>query len=619
MPRPCPRTTLLAAALAASLSAPGHAQPAPISQMEAARRAVLPPELPWHGKSLALVASPLDPWITPAEAAGFERTPSYDDTLAWLKRAAAAAPELQLVSLGTSAEGRDIVMVVASKEHARTPQALAANGKPTLFAQAGIHAGEIDGKDAGLMLLRDLAVRGTRRALLERANLLFVPILSVDAHERSSPYARINQRGPAPAGWRTNPRNQNLNRDYGKLDTPELRAAVRALGEWDPDLYFDLHVTDGMDYQYDVTFGWNGPHGHSPAVARWLESVLRPALGRDLEAMGHVPGPLIQPLDNDDPSKGLAEWTADTKFSNGYGDARHLATVLFENHSLKPYRQRVLGTYVALESALRALGEQGGALRAATAQDRARRPGEVTLAWKAPAQPDATITIRGVRFRRERSPVTGAEQIVWTGEPETQTLPLLRMNLPAATATLPAAYWVPPAWGEVIERLALHGVRLEKQDQAREVEVEMYRVGDFKLEAPFEGHTPLAAGVALERRRERFPPGSVRIPADQPLFELAALLLEPASPDSYFRWGFFLEILQPTEYVEGYVMEPMARAMLAADPALRAEFDRRVADDPAFAADPLARLQWFYERTPFFDARYRLYPVGREVAMSAPR
>jgi hypothetical protein len=467
------------------------------------------------------------------------------------------------------------------------------------------------------MLLRDLGVRGTRRALLERANLLFVPILNVDGHERSSAYSRLNQRGPRESGWRTNGRNQNLNRDYGKLDTPELRAVVRALGDWQPDLYFDLHVTDGMDYQYDVTYGWNGAHGYSPAIVGWLEARLGPALRHDLEAMGHAPGPLIQPLDNDDPAQGLAGWTADTRFSNGYGDARHLATVLFENHSLKPYRQRVLGLYVALESALRALGAAGQELRQATQRDRARRPREITLRWRTPDKPDASLEIQGVRYRREVSPITGAEYVTWTGQPETQRYPLLRMNLPGASVGAPAAYWIPPAWGEVIERLALHGVHLEKQEQAREVDVELYRVTDFKLEPPFEGHTPVTATVAVERRREIYPPGSVRVPADQPLFELAALLLEPASPDSFFRWGFFLETLQSTEYAETYIMEPMARAMLAADPGLKAAFERRLASDAAFAADPRARLQFFYERTPFFDSRFRLYPVGREVAPEA--
>src|SRR5262245_29550803 len=147
---------------------------------EASRKAPLPPELSWHGKSEGLVVAASDPWVTPAEAAGFERTPRYDATVAWIRKLATAAPELKLVSLGKSPEGRDIWMVVASREGAATPKALRAAGKPVLFVQAGIHSGEIDGKDAGLMLLRDITVKKTRSTLLEKASLLFVPILNVD-------------------------------------------------------------------------------------------------------------------------------------------------------------------------------------------------------------------------------------------------------------------------------------------------------------------------------------------------------------------------------------------------------------------------------------------------------
>lgn len=578
---------------------------------QAASTAVLPPELPWSGASLKLMAAPDAPWATPSERSGLTRTPSYDETVAWLRTLVAAAPELHLVSLGKSPEGRDIWMVVASRERARTPRALAATGKPTLLAQAGIHAGEIDGKDAGLMLLRDLTVGGTRRALLEHANLLFVPIFNVDGHERFSRFARVNQRGPEESGWRTNARNVNLNRDYSKLDSLEMRALVAALVTWSPDLYFDLHVTDGMDYAYDITFGYNGAHAHSPASTTWLDRRLTPTLRADLARAGHVPGPLVQPLDNDDPSLGLVDWTADARFSTGYGDARHLPTVLFENHSLKPYRQRVLGTYVALESALRLLGSEGSALRSATAADKARVPDTLTLSWRAPDAPDTQLALAGVRFRKEPSEITGASRLVWTGEPETQTLPLLRQSLPGATVTRPPAYWVPAAWSDVIARLRMHGIRVEAQTDAREVEVEMYRLQDPKVQAPFEGRTPIATSTTLERRRERFAPGSVRVPTDQPLGELAALLLEPASPDSFLAWGFFLEILQRTEYMETYVLEPMARAMLAEDAQLAAAFRRRL-EDPEFAKSPEQRLRFFYERTPFHDARYLLYPVARE-------
>ncbi len=209
---------------------------------------LLPPEMEWAGASQALVADPEDPWLTPAEASDFNTTPSYEETMEWLRRLVAASPKLELVSVGRSWEGRSVWVVVASADGASTPEELQESQKPVLLAQAGIHSGEIDGKDAGLMLLRDLSF-GELSHLLDRVSLLFVPILNVDGHERVSPFSRVNQRGPDEMGWRTNARNLNLNRDYAKLDTPEIRAVVRVLDQWRPDLYLDLHVTDGIEKQ----------------------------------------------------------------------------------------------------------------------------------------------------------------------------------------------------------------------------------------------------------------------------------------------------------------------------------------------------------------------------------
>jgi murein tripeptide amidase MpaA len=576
-------------------------------------QAVLPPEIPWNGKSLSLAVAPADRWVTPAEQAGFNRTPRYDETIAYLKRLVAAAPELRLVSLGKSPDGRDVWMVIASKERAFTPKELRATSKPTLFAQAGIHAGEMDGKDAGLMLLRDMTVRGTKRALLDRANFLFVPILSVDGHERFSRYSRINQRGPVESGWRTNAQNLNLNRDYGKLDAPETRAVVAALGRWKPDLYLDLHVSDGLDHQYDVTHIFNGPHAWSPAVARWLEQRWVPRTSRDLEAMGHIPGPYLELMETD-PSKGvLGGLTAPIRFSQGYGNARHLPTVIVETHSLKPYAQRVLGTYVLLESTLALVGGEWKTLRQAVREDEAGRPTEVTLDWKDSGKP-GTITFKGIEFRVSDSPISGGQRVEWTGKPAEISVPLHRLDAAKATARRPAAYWVPAAAADVIERLAIHGIRMEPLATAREVDVEMDRFSDVTFESePFEGRIRVTAKATPEKRLERFAPGSVRVPTDQPLGTLAMLLLEPASPDSFFQTGFFHWALQRAEYAEGYVMEPTAERMLAEDPALRAEFERALRDDPKLAASREQRLDWFYRRTPFFDERWRLYPVGREV------
>ena len=583
---------------------------------QATQQAILPPELHWNGKSQALIAPKNDPWVTPSEQSDFTRTPRYDETVQWLQKLVAAAPELKMVSLGKSPEGRDLWMVIASKERAFTPAALHATGKPIFLAQAGIHSGEIDGKDAGMMLLRDMTVANKKRDLLDGANLLFLPIFSVDAHERFSAFGRINQRGPVETGWRTTARNLNLNRDYAKLDALEMRGLIRALNAWNPDLYFDIHVTDGADYQYDITFGYNGKHGYSPAIVGWLDTFLRPAIYRDLQALGHIPGPLISgPADGHDFKSGLIEWTAPPRFSNGYGDARHLPTVLVENHSLKPYKQRVLGTYLLLESVMRALAQDGNKLREAMAADRNRRLAEVTLAYRFPQQPPVEmIDFLGVEARTLSSRITNSDFVQWTGKPVTMKIPLLKMSEPALTVRRPAAYWIPPAWNEVIERLALHGIQMETLTAPRDVEVEMYRMTETTLaKQPFEGHVGVTGTPVVERHHRRFPAGSVRISTDQPLGELAVLLLEPNSTDSFYQWGFFLEIMTPTEYVEEYVMQPMAERMLAEDAKLKTAFEQKLKADSTLAKNPQEKLQWLYRHTPFFDSEWNLYPVAREV------
>ena len=577
--------------------------------------ALLPPEIPWEGASLRFMADPGDPWVTPAEKTGLKATPRYEETLTWLRRLVAAAPQLSLLSVGRSLAGRDVGMVVASREGASTPRALRASGKPLLLAHGGIHAGEIDGKDAGLMFLRDLTVGGRYGRLLDRANLLFIPILNVDGHERFSAYGRVNQRGPEEMGWRTNGRNLNLNRDFAKLDTEEVRSLVTVIETWEPDLYLDLHVTDGADYRYDITFGFTGGAGYSPAGAGWLETVLKPALHRALEAEGHIPGPLVFLRDGRDPAQGNLDWTAGPRFSNGYGDARHLPTVLVENHSLKPYRQRVLGTYVLLVSSMETLGAQGEALRRATREDRKRRRDPLPLSFELSGDPPEMVEFLGVESRVSLSPVSGALKQEWTGRPATQEIPFLRIDQPDAVASRPEAYWIPPHWPEVIRRLEIHGIATERTERPVTVEVEMLRFGepDFAA-APFEGRLRVSAATTRELRRQEFPPGSVRVSTDQELGDLAMLLLEPASPDSFFQWGFFLEVLQRTEYMEAYVTEPMAARMLARDEGLAAEFRQRLQSDPAFAGDPRARLEFFFERTPYWDQRWRLYPVGRELS-----
>jgi len=573
--------------------------------------AILPPQPAWNGKSLSLALATDDAWATHFEQSGLVDSPSYADTFLWLEKLVAATPQLKMIPIGKSLEGRTIRMVIASKEGVSSPEALQANGKPTLLAHAGIHAGEIDGKDAGLMLLRDMTVKGSKKHLLDKANFLFIPILSVDGHEWSSAYNRINQRGPSLMGWRTNGRNLNLNRDFSKLETRGVQAVVAVLNTWKPNLYIDIHVTDGMDYQYDITYGFTGTHGHSPAISRWLGTVLRPAVDKALTEMGHIPGPLTFAANPANPKAGIAGWTAPPRFSNGYGDVAHIPTILVENHSLKPFQQRVMGTYVLLAESL-ALMAQSEDLHQATITDRQRRPDQVTLTWKVDREKLEMLDFAGIQYEVVPSAISGGSYIRWLGVPETWRVPLVDPRFPDLTVATPKGYWIPANWPEIIEKLALHGVQMERLENPREVELTLYRLSDVKpAAAPFEGRFQVTATTTPETRKWSLPKGSAWVPSDQPLCELIVHLLEPQGIDSFFQWGYFHEVLQVTEYFERYALEPLAARMLAEDPELKTRFEQKLKSDESFAKSWRARLHWFYERSPYPDKRHLLYPIGR--------
>ncbi len=572
---------------------------------------ILPPQIQWHGKSESLLQSSDNPWVTDFELSGYIDSPSYQRTFTWLDELIDSSSKLKKVSLGKSPQGRDIWMVIATKTGKDNPSSLNTNGKPTLLVQAGIHAGEIDGKDAGMMLLRDI-VHGNKSQLLDNVNLLFVPIFNVDGHERADKHNRVNQRGPISMGWRTNANNLNLNRDYAKVDTLEMQHMLAAINTWQPDLYVDIHVTDGIDYQYDVTYGYNLSVGLSPQIFDWFENTYRPQLDNELSSQGHIPGPLVFAEDKMDLSKGMSLWNASPRYSNGYGDARHLPTILIENHSLKPYKQRVLGTYVMLEQTLKTLASQGTKLKAAIAKDKYSYPQRITLSWKQEQQ-TKSWDFKGIEYTKEFSQISGKSVVRWSGQPKLYpNLPVIGGTKPDVVINRPSAYFIPPQWQKVIKRLKQHGIRMTTLTQPQTTTLQQYVFSDhqFANEA-YEGHTQVSATAKLSQQQVTLPIGTIKIDTEQPLGNLAILLLEPQHKDSLFQWGFFNPIFTRTEYIEDYAVEPLAKKMLAADPQLQKQFDKAL-QDKSFADDSKARLRWFYEQSPYFDKQYLTYPVYKQ-------
>ncbi len=559
-------------------------------------------------------------WITPAETAQFKTTPNYVDTHAYLERLAAAAPDtLKLTRFGVSPEGRDLMLVVAASGGEFTPEAARESGKQILMVQAGIHAGEIEGKDAGLMLLRDLSVGEKLPHLLDHTVLVYLPIFNVDGHENSSPYMRINQNGPESMGFRANAQNLNLNRDYLKADAPEMQDWLKLFHDWLPDLFVDIHTTNGADYQYDLTWYTEDWGPLDPAVLAWQDAALSQRVFPATEKRGHLLSRYLELKDHRDISKGIVNFGSGPRFSTGYVALQNRAAILVETHMLKPYENRVHSTYDLLVSVLDEFRTHPGELRKAVEKADhatvARKTGsEIAIAFKTTDTP-VQYPLKAVEYSQTHSDISNDTWVQYDPKkPKSIDVPFWQALVPTKRVNVPAAYVVPSGWAQIIEKLRQHGLEFTRIAKAATLDVEQYQLDNPKWSAePFEGRLMLRSfDEKTQRARVEFPAGSIVVKLDQRAANVAIHLLEPDAPDSLLRWGFLNAIFEEKEYGDERVLEKLAREMLANDPALKREFDAKLAADKAFADDPEARLNFFYRRSPWY-ARQKvgIYPVAR--------
>jgi murein tripeptide amidase MpaA len=559
-------------------------------------------------------------WQTLAERTDYRETPRYDETVAYSRKLADASPLIRYESFGQSGEGRALPLLIAATGDTFTPQAARSAGKVVFVIQACIHSGESDGKDAGLALLRDIAITKTRTGLLDHVVILFMPIYNTDGHERFGAYNRINQNGPAEMGWRATTANLNLNRDYMKADAPETRAWLKLWSEWNPDLLIDCHVTDGADFQYNITYIYEH-HEHMPApILAWMRDAFDKRIFPATESTGNLLSQYITFRDNRDLAKGLDGFIMPPRFSTGYSTIRNRPGMTIETHMLKDYRNRVRGTYDLLRFTLEELNRNPEKLLRAIreADDETVKEGQkydpnrlypLKIELTDKSRP---VQFKGVESRTELSDISGTQRVVFGTKPKDVTVPLYDESKVASAVAPPLYYIVPPQWKSVIEVMAAHGLKMQRLTVPATIEVESYRFSDVKFApAPFEGRVMPSFKSKRVRERRTFPAGSIVVPLAQPAGHVALHLLEPDAPDSFVAWGFFNAIFEQKEYGEDYVLEKLAREMLAKDENLRREFEQKVANDPKFAASTDARLNFFYERSPYWDAQLNLYPVGR--------
>ncbi len=557
-------------------------------------------------------------FLTFFEKSNYLETPRYKETVDYCKKLTDASPIINFTTIGKSARGLDIPMLIIDKKGEKKVQNIRKRGNIIVLIQACIHPGEPDGKDAGMMLLRDIAVLNKFPELLEKVSILFIPIFSPDGHERFGPYNRINQNGPKEMGWRTNAQNLNLNRDFVKADAPEMRSWLKMFNEWLPEFTLDCHTTDGADYVYPLTYGMEIYGNTEENLTAWMKDKYLMYVKEKMEKKNMPMFPYIAFRQWFDPRSGLNSWTSAAMLCQGYASSRNRASLLIETHMLKDYKTRVFATYELLKESLVLMNMESENLKNIIAKvDEETEKGELLkkefpVAFET-AKDSIIVTLKGKEYTVEKSDLSGGDWIKYTGKEKDWEIPFFNKQIPLFTTKLPQAYIVPPEYDEIIKCLHLHDIKFSTLDHETDIEVESYKFDNVKFNAsPFEGRQRLQNfDMSAIKEKRKYPAGSVIIPLKQKNARLIAYMFEPRCRDSFLQWGFFNAVFEQKEYGETYVMEKVAREMVQKNPKLLDELEAKKKTDDNFAKNHWEILNWFYKQSDWKDVKMNVYPIGR--------
>ncbi|MDB4885318.1 MAG: peptidase carboxypeptidase [Gemmatimonadetes bacterium] len=503
--------------------------------------------------STAATPGPRGP-LTRAERTRYLETSRYADVVAFLDSLHSEDATLAFGSIGRTTEGRDIPYVIASRPLVRTPRAARATGKPIVYVQANIHAGEVEGKEALLALVRDLAyTRGP--SVLDSIVLIAVPIYNADGNEKLAPQERqrTEQNGPALVGQRPNAMGLDLNRDYIKAEAPETRASLAMFNTWDPDVFVDLHTTDGSFHGYALTYSPSlSPASPLADYSRTLLSELRTRVrareGYETFDYGNFEDPGGE-VSTDTVHTGWYTYDARPRFGTNYYGLRNRIAVLSEAFSHDPFERRVRSTYAFTRQLLSLVAERGREIRLREQQAEAPTvaSGALTLSVRSALPP--TAPLQPVRYeilartgdssRTEAGVPRGLRR---TGEFRTRQMPVFDRFVSTATTNLPAAYLVPASDTTVVSRLRAHGVSLVRLEGELDTSgrYEAFVIDSVvRSPRPFQGHSEVRLTgawrpVQLQARGPQY-----LVDTHQPLARLAAYLLDPESEDSFGTWNAF--------------------------------------------------------------------------------
>ncbi|MCZ2100886.1 MAG: hypothetical protein LC107_05055 [Chitinophagales bacterium] len=523
---------------------------------------------------------------------------------------------IRVYDFGMTDIGQPLQEVIIAADGHFTPEDNIKARKAILFINNGIHPGEPEGIDASMLFARRILEDTHLQSLLQHVTIVIIPVYNIDGCLNRTGLTRPSQNGPELYGFRGNAKNLDLNRDFIKCDTKNAYAFNQLFNKWYPDVLIDTHSSNGSDYQHSFTLIHTHKAKLHPTLSRYLTDQLLPYIYREMATKGWDIVPYV--MSSGSPENGIYGFLDSPRYSSGYAALHHTLSFMPETHMLKPYKERVASTLDFLNTMLNFVASNKTNLKQTRASARVQTMAQdsFTLSYVLDPRQVDSILFQGYQADHKVSLVSGQPRLYYDrSKPWKAQIPYYDAYQPQLKIKKPIAYVVPQAYDHVLELMQINGVRVERLERDSIIEVEMYKIIDFETaKLPYEGHyIHSKTQVDPILVKNQYFRGDYVIYTAQASVQYIIQTLEPQATDSWFSWNAFDGFLMQKEYYSDYVFEDIAADYLEKNPDLRIKLERLKLDDPDFAKDGRAQLDFVYRHSPYFEPTFRRYPVGRII------
>ncbi len=541
------------------------------------------------------------------------KTPTYHEAIDWWQKLDAQSGKIKMLTMGMTDAGYPLHLVVVANNGDYNFDNIRKNNKRVILVNNGIHPGEPDGIDASMLLARDIVINKVK--LPDNVVLAIIPVYNIGGCLNRSADYRVDQNGPEEFGFRGNSQNLDLNRDFIKSDSKEAKAFAEIFHLTDPDVFLDNHVSDGADYQHVMTLICTQHSKLGGVLGEYLNKTFEPGLYSSMKEKGYDLIPYVNAF-GDTPDSGWPEFFESPRYSSGYAALWHTFSFISETHMLKPYDQRVKSTYELMKSFIDFTAKNSETIKQLRDQTKqsVKTQAEFPIAWTLDRSQSSKRIYKGYTANRKPSDISGQPRLFYDRtKPYEKEVPFYNFYKPSTFIQKPKGYIIPQGWWTVIELLKTNKVQMTQLKKDSTIEVEVYRIDDYKTAARQNEmhHINSDVKTSVTIKQIKFKKGDYYIPLNQVANRFLMETLEPAASDSYFAWNFFDGILGQKEGYSGYAFEDIAADYLKSNPDLKNKLEQKRSTDTAFAKNGRAQLNFVYENSPWVEPNYLRYPVYR--------